>query len=631
MVRYMDTCALTKLCLCVTVVSMDPIYSEKPQSPGFLPAVVMIPLFAWLPDGAHHSGVLDRASCLARQRQALYSQPLFDYEAAKNPLGMDAVCFPQGTFADALCPDLLEYDSRLHLMQAENAALPPRSRTAGQGAADVQNCLYCVDFEYHGAQRSTELLPQLRDLVLSADGPGYCRVNASRLDTEVLRPPSRNKKAPPKVADILQGAQAMCEALRTKATTSLSSSSMSIIPDQEEWRPESPRVFTSCHRRYLTPADVHCLDQNFHFDIVAVQEAARHAVFGQTNFDFHPEADNACAAASHYTILLDNIPPPPADDDDGHGAALAANVRGGRKSTKNGNSKEAAQDPLPPRTGSRHAAREESPCPVGAGSAARPHVGGASASTTGGGGAASGARGHRSKPGAPAQETARRQRPARAARDDSALQPGDGPAEGRRVLRSGPREAQRSPKETDGGRTRAGEAKSKVPRAVGECTPRSQRTCTAGSGIPRWPADMCGDDDVLNLVVETDPFVVMFLGEKRFEYRQCTSYWRQRLFTPKDEWRGYKYLHICLGMQPDRPQFLAECLGVTKVQPQPDISYSTGYVLALDHPDGYWALRLGATVWCSGAMHLGMLRWSGAHRQARRGKGGLPGFGPAPP
>jgi len=547
------------VCLCVSVVSLDPIDGQVPVTSGTLPPVLFLPVLAWLPHAEDDSGVRFKALELAGRRAGLHTTATTS-SGVTNTLGSDELSFPEGPFAAALSPFLLEPESRLRFMRRDNDDFVKRKPRAA--ADNVDNLLYSVEFEDKDPP-SMALWQQVRETVLAASGPGYCRVKVTRVDTELARS-ARNRKAP-SVEGLFNPGLPSVETLPDTPQGDIPYNEMVIAGPQDA----PQRVVVSPLRQFMKPQDVISQDSALHDNILALQRFVRAALFWSTNLNFRPEDDGACPAASHYSVLLDR--PVPLTDalTKTHAASLASLLQhpdecarvpaaGGRREPASGGK---ATAPVPARHGG---------------------VSTASKKTRG------------------------------------AVSPADVSNHG--TLRRSKRKEQGEDGDKDRGQTH------------GESCPASKRRPVSRPGVVRtgWPSDICLNDEVLHLVVETDPFVVMVLGEKRDEYRQCTSYWRDRLFTPDNEWRGFKYLHIGLGMRPNRPQFLAECLGVRTVQPLGDISFSTGYVLTLDHAEGYFALRLGQTLWCSGNLNLGVLLWSAERRRARRGRAGLPGFSPAP-
>lgn len=72
-------------------------------------------------------------------------------------------------------------------------------------------------------------------------------------------------------------------------------------------------------------------------------------------------------------------------------------------------------------------------------------------------------------------------------------------------------------------------------------------------GVVAWqPAE-----GTLRLVLETDPFNVMEVGEKVVEYRANTRYWRARLLHKDKSFRRFKEVEFSLGYQTNRRQFIA--------------------------------------------------------------------------
>ena len=62
--------------------------------------------------------------------------------------------------------------------------------------------------------------------------------------------------------------------------------------------------------------------------------------------------------------------------------------------------------------------------------------------------------------------------------------------------------------------------------------------------------------EIMRLVLETAPFNVMEVGEKRVEYRANTPYWRARLLHKDKSFRRFKEVEFSLGYQTNRRQFI---------------------------------------------------------------------------
>ena len=114
---------------------------------------------------------------------------------------------------------------------------------------------------------------------------------------------------------------------------------------------------------------------------------------------------------------------------------------------------------------------------------------------------------------------------------------------------------------------------------------------------PPWPAALCKGRVLRNIVVTREPFIVMVRGEKTLEYRENKKYWTRRLLDSADVPRDFQFIHIALGHRRKRTEFLARCLGMHWEPRQPDITFSTNYVLQLPCQAGYWAIELGEIVW----------------------------------
>ena len=99
--------------------------------------------------------------------------------------------------------------------------------------------------------------------------------------------------------------------------------------------------------------------------------------------------------------------------------------------------------------------------------------------------------------------------------------------------------------------------------------------------------------DTLKLVLKTAPFNVMETGEKKFEFRDNSDYWRKRIFNKDGTVKDFKYVEFSLGYQKNRRQFVAEFKGVEVIDSVNE-TYSNGF--KVDYPnkkDGYLKISLG--------------------------------------
>ena len=107
-----------------------------------------------------------------------------------------------------------------------------------------------------------------------------------------------------------------------------------------------------------------------------------------------------------------------------------------------------------------------------------------------------------------------------------------------------------------------------------------------GDGVVAWqPAE-----GTLKLVLETAPFNVMEVGEKRVEYRANTPYWRARLLHKDKFFRRFKEVEFSLGYQTNRRQFIARFDHMQYVHHVTE-SYSNGLKLRWrTKHNGYFAI-----------------------------------------
>ena len=99
--------------------------------------------------------------------------------------------------------------------------------------------------------------------------------------------------------------------------------------------------------------------------------------------------------------------------------------------------------------------------------------------------------------------------------------------------------------------------------------------------------------DTLKLVLKTAPFNVMETGEKKFEYRDNSDYWKKRIFNKDGTVKDFKYVEFSLGYQKNRRQFMAEFKGVEVIDSVNE-TYSNGF--KVDYPykkEGYLKIGLG--------------------------------------
>jgi len=97
----------------------------------------------------------------------------------------------------------------------------------------------------------------------------------------------------------------------------------------------------------------------------------------------------------------------------------------------------------------------------------------------------------------------------------------------------------------------------------------------------------------LIMILKKEPFAVMKTGEKKYEYRENTKYWRSRLYKKDGTLKDFKYVEFSNGYQKDRPQFTCEFLGFDIV-PEVCETYSTGF--KVNYPkkeEGYIRIKLG--------------------------------------
>jgi len=97
----------------------------------------------------------------------------------------------------------------------------------------------------------------------------------------------------------------------------------------------------------------------------------------------------------------------------------------------------------------------------------------------------------------------------------------------------------------------------------------------------------------LVMILKKDPFSVMKNGEKKYEYRENTIYWRSGLYKKDGTLKEFKYAEFSNGYQKDRPQFKCEFQGFHIVQEICE-EYSTGF--KVNYPkkeEGYLRLKLG--------------------------------------
>ena len=99
--------------------------------------------------------------------------------------------------------------------------------------------------------------------------------------------------------------------------------------------------------------------------------------------------------------------------------------------------------------------------------------------------------------------------------------------------------------------------------------------------------------DSLKLVLKTAPYKVMETGEKKFEFRDNSDYWKKRIFNKDGTVKDFKFVEFSLGYQKNRPQFIAEFKGVEVIDSVNE-TYSNGF--KVDYPykkDGYLKISLG--------------------------------------
>ncbi|MCP4665145.1 MAG: ASCH domain-containing protein [Deltaproteobacteria bacterium] len=65
--------------------------------------------------------------------------------------------------------------------------------------------------------------------------------------------------------------------------------------------------------------------------------------------------------------------------------------------------------------------------------------------------------------------------------------------------------------------------------------------------------------NILNLTLKKKWFYLIFLGQKKIEYREIKSYWDKRLFSKR-----YTHIKFKNGYNKDAPEFLIELLSIKK-------------------------------------------------------------------
>ncbi|MDB0028497.1 hypothetical protein N9E76_00200 [bacterium] len=97
----------------------------------------------------------------------------------------------------------------------------------------------------------------------------------------------------------------------------------------------------------------------------------------------------------------------------------------------------------------------------------------------------------------------------------------------------------------------------------------------------------------LSLVLKTDPYKVTQTGEKKFEYRDNSDYWRKRIFNENGSVKDFDAVKFSLGYHKHRPQFTAKFEGVEIVDSVNE-TYSNGF--KVDYPykkNGYIKICIG--------------------------------------
>ena len=97
----------------------------------------------------------------------------------------------------------------------------------------------------------------------------------------------------------------------------------------------------------------------------------------------------------------------------------------------------------------------------------------------------------------------------------------------------------------------------------------------------------------LSLVLKKDPYDVMVTGEKSYEYRTNTQYWRSRLYHMDGTKKDMTHVHFFHGYQKKRRSFMVEFHGFEIID-EVDIKYSNG--LHVKYPyekNGYIKIKLG--------------------------------------
>jgi hypothetical protein len=100
------------------------------------------------------------------------------------------------------------------------------------------------------------------------------------------------------------------------------------------------------------------------------------------------------------------------------------------------------------------------------------------------------------------------------------------------------------------------------------------------------------DSTILKLVLKRRPFDVMVSGEKSYEFRTASGYWRKRLLHP--DGTGKKFLAVVFtnGYGPTRPKFCAVHVS-TSVCSSYDHIYSNGLHVQFRDAE-HIVLKLGA-------------------------------------
>ena len=100
----------------------------------------------------------------------------------------------------------------------------------------------------------------------------------------------------------------------------------------------------------------------------------------------------------------------------------------------------------------------------------------------------------------------------------------------------------------------------------------------------------------LIMILKKEPFAVMKTGEKKYEYRDNSKYWKSRLYKKDGTLKDFKNVEFSNGFQKDRPQFTCEFLKFDIVNEVNEV-YSTGFKVNYPYSeDGYFRIHLGEII-----------------------------------